>query len=90
MQLDPQTLPQHSMYRLLIGCVVPQPIAWVSSRSDTGVPTLAPFRFFMEVCGDQPTIAFSSGRHEGNKKDTIHNIEYTGDFVRYCATAVCW
>ena len=81
MQLDPQTPPQHSIYRLLIGCVVPRPIAWVSSRSATGVPNLAPFSFFMGLCGDPPTSAFSSGRREGNKKDTIHNIEHTGDFV---------
>ncbi len=81
MQLDPQTLSQHDVYRLLIGCVVPRPIAWVSSVGEDDVPNLAPFSFFMGVCGDPPTIAFSSGRREGNKKDTVHNIEHTGDFV---------
>ncbi len=34
MQIDPQTAPQQSIYKLLIGCVVPRPIAWVSSLSD--------------------------------------------------------
>lgn len=81
MQLDPQTLTPHSVYRLLIGCVVPRPIAWVSSVSEDRVANLAPFSFFMGVCGDPPTIAFSSGRREGNKKDTVINIEHTRDFV---------
>jgi flavin reductase (DIM6/NTAB) family NADH-FMN oxidoreductase RutF len=81
MQLDVQTLAPHDIYRLLIGCVVPRPIAWVSSVGETGVQNLAPFSFFMGVCGDPPTIAFSSGRRQGAKKDTVRNIEHTGDFV---------
>jgi flavin reductase (DIM6/NTAB) family NADH-FMN oxidoreductase RutF len=81
MQLDPQTLPQQSIYKLLIGSVVPRPIAWVSTISDDGIFNLAPFSFFMGVCGDPPTIAFSSGRREHGKKDTIRNLEHSGDFV---------
>jgi flavin reductase (DIM6/NTAB) family NADH-FMN oxidoreductase RutF len=81
MQIDPQTAPQQSIYKLLIGCVVPRPIAWVSSLGEDDAPNLAPFSFFMAVCNDPPTIAFSSGRRAGNKKDTVRNIEYTQDFV---------
>lgn len=81
MQLDPHTLPQQSVYKLLIGCVVPRPIAWVSTIDAAGVPNVAPFSFFMGVCNDPPTIAFASGRREGSKKDTVRNVEYTGDFV---------
>jgi flavin reductase (DIM6/NTAB) family NADH-FMN oxidoreductase RutF len=81
MQIDPQTAPQQSIYKLLIGCVVPRPIAWVSSLGEDGIPNLAPFSFFMAVCNDPPTIAFSSGRRAGNKKDTVRNLEYTQDFV---------
>lgn len=81
MQIDPQTAPQQSIYKLLIGCVVPRPIAWVSSLSDDGIPNLAPFSFFMAVCNDPPTLAFSSGRRAGAKKDTVRNIEHTQDFV---------
>jgi flavin reductase (DIM6/NTAB) family NADH-FMN oxidoreductase RutF len=81
MQIDPQTAPQQSIYKLLIGCVVPRPIAWVSSLSDDGIPNLAPFSFFMAVCNDPPTLAFSSGRRAGDKKDTVCNIEHTQDFV---------
>ena len=81
MQIDPQTAPQQSIYKLLIGCVVPRPIAWVSSLSADGIANLAPFSFFMAVCNDPPTLAFSSGRRAGNKKDTVQNIEHSQDFV---------
>jgi flavin reductase (DIM6/NTAB) family NADH-FMN oxidoreductase RutF len=81
MQIDPQTAVQQSIYKLLIGCVVPRPIAWVSSLSVDGVANLAPFSFFMAVCNDPPTVAFSSGKRAGNKKDTVRNIESTQDFV---------
>jgi flavin reductase (DIM6/NTAB) family NADH-FMN oxidoreductase RutF len=81
MQIDPLTAPQQSIYKLLIGCVVPRPIAWVSSLSEDGIPNLAPFSFFMAVCNDPPTLAFSSGRRAGNTKDTVRNIESTQDFV---------
>ena len=81
MQFDPQIVAPQSIYKLLIGCVVPRPIAWVSSLSDDALPNLAPFSFFMAVCNNPPTLAFSSGRREGNQKDTVRNIEYTQDFV---------
>jgi flavin reductase (DIM6/NTAB) family NADH-FMN oxidoreductase RutF len=81
MQFDPQIVAPQSIYKLLIGCVVPRPIAWVSSLSEDTVPNLAPFSFFMAVCNNPPTLAFSSGRREDKKKDTVRNIEYTQDFV---------
>lgn len=81
MQFDPQIVAPQSIYKLLIGCVVPRPIAWVSSLSEEAIPNLAPFSFFMAVCNNPPTLAFSSGRREDKKKDTVRNIEYTQDFV---------
>ena len=81
MQFDPHIVAPQSIYKLLIGCVVPRPIAWVSSLSEDAIPNLAPFSFFMAVCNNPPTLAFSSGRREDKKKDTVRNIEYTQDFV---------
>jgi len=81
MELDPQAIGIAASYKLLIGCVVPRPIAWVSTIAADDVPNLAPFSFFMGVCNDPPTIAFSSGRRETGKKDTVNNLEHTGDFV---------
>lgn len=81
MQLDPRTMRPESTYKLLIGCVVPRPIAWVSTVSADGVNNLAPFSFFMGVCQEPPTIAFSSGPRAQDRKDTVRNAEHTGDFV---------
>src|ERR671925_1272215 len=81
MQFDPQLMERQAIYKLLIGCVVPRPIAWVSSISEDTIANIAPFSFFMAVCNDPPTLAFSSGRREDKKKDTVRNIEYTQDFV---------
>lgn len=81
MQLDPGTMSAESIYKLLIGCVVPRPIAWVSTVGADGVHNLAPFSFFMGVCQDPPAIAFSAGRRAGGRKDTVRNVEHTGEFV---------
>jgi len=81
MELDPKSVSTIALYKLLIGCVVPRPIAWVSTVGEDGVNNLAPFSFFMGVCPDPPTIAFSAGPRDGEKKDTIRNLEHTGDFV---------
>lgn len=81
MELDPKAIGETAAYKLLIGCVVPRPIAWVSTADRAGVRNLAPFSFFMGVCGDPPTIAFSSGPRDGAHKDTVRNLEASGDFV---------
>jgi flavin reductase (DIM6/NTAB) family NADH-FMN oxidoreductase RutF len=81
MELDPRILGDAAAYKLLIGCVVPRPIAWVSTVDAAGVRNLAPFSFFMGVCGEPPTIAFSSGPRDGGHKDTVRNVERSGEFV---------
>ena len=68
--------------RVFTGVIVPRPIAFVSSMSADGYVNLAPYSFFNAVSYDPPTIVFSSSRHVGNKqKDTLANIEETGEFV---------
>lgn len=57
--------------------VVPRPIAWVSTRDAAGVGNLAPHSYFITLCDVPPVLGFvSSGR-----KDTLRNIEATGDYV---------
>jgi flavin reductase (DIM6/NTAB) family NADH-FMN oxidoreductase RutF len=87
-EIDPRTLSPGAAYKLLIGCVVPRPIAWVSTIGPDGVNNLAPFSFFMGVCNDPPMLAFSAGPRSaefaggiGGAKDTVRNIEATGGFV---------
>ena len=81
MQIDPQTLDGTAVYKLLIGSVVPRPIAWVSSVDGAGVANLAPFSYFMAITAEPPTIAFSCSPREGAKKDTLRNIEGARAFV---------
>ena len=81
MQLDPQALEPTAVYKLLISSVVPRPIAWVSSVDPAGVANLAPFSYFMAITDSPPTIAFSCSPRAAGKKDTLRNVEATGEFV---------
>lgn len=69
-------------YRLLTSLVIPRPIAWVSTVSAEGAPNLAPYSFFNLVTGSPPTVMVSIGRRRtGEPKDTLVNVEATGEFV---------
>lgn len=82
-QLDPQALGQRETYKLLIGCVVPRPIAWVSTIDLAGVRNLAPFSFFNAIGSNPPAISISISYVDGldPRKDTLRNICDTGEFV---------
>lgn len=85
MIFDPAAETPQNIYKLLIGAVVPRPIALVSSLSADGIPNLAPFSFFNAVCANPPLLCFAVSRPgqgaESVKKDTLANIEATGEFV---------
>jgi len=82
-QLDPHTLGQRETYKLLIGCVVPRPIAWVSTVDLAGARNLAPFSFFNAIGSNPPAISISVSYVDGidQRKDTLRNISDTGEFV---------
>jgi flavin reductase (DIM6/NTAB) family NADH-FMN oxidoreductase RutF len=71
------------VYRLMTAMIVPRPIAFVSSLSREGVRNLAPFSFFTAVSANPPVVCFSPMIRgaDGSKKDTLLNIEATGEFV---------
>jgi len=81
--VDPSSMPWRDAYKLMIGSIVPRPIAWVSTVSKEGVRNLAPFSFFTVVAAEPMTVCFSPMRRgsDGSKKDTLVNIEETGEFV---------
>ena len=84
MILDPDDLGPRDVYKLLIGSVVPRPIAWTSTVSREGRRNLAPFSFFTVASRNPPTLCISIGpRTEGDRptKDTLDNIRETGDLV---------
>jgi flavin reductase (DIM6/NTAB) family NADH-FMN oxidoreductase RutF len=61
-------------------CIVPRPIAWVSSVHPDGAINLAPFSFFNGLASDPPMvmIAFTGYHQDGGEKDTLHNIKTSG------------
>ena len=80
MKIDPKTF--EGFNRVITGVVVPRPIAFVSTISPEGVLNVAPYSFFNVVSYNPATVIFSSSRHAGDKrKDTLANIENTGEFV---------
>lgn len=76
MQLDPKTLNVAERYKLLIGCIVPRPIAFVSTLSLDDVPNIAPFSFFAGVGSNPMTLLFCpANTPEGGEKDTLRNCK---------------
>lgn len=75
-------------YNPLKACVAPRPIGWLTTLSQAGVVNLAPFSFFNLLSYDPPFVMFSAGVHEldGGRKDTVSNVEATGEFVYNMAT----
>lgn len=62
-------------FKTLLSCVMPRPIAWVSTISADGVPNLAPFSFFNGVGSNPTAVIFSPcTRADGTLKDTILNL----------------
>ena len=80
MRINPKNF--EGFNRVLTGVVVPRPIAFVSSVSADGIVNLAPFSFFNAMAYDPATIVLGISRNAGWKaKDTLANIEATGEFV---------
>lgn len=84
-EIDPKTLDAESSYKLLVGVVVPRPIAWVTTRSEAGLVNLAPFSAFTFVAPKPPMLAISVGRKGRTYKDTARNILVTEEFVVHIA-----
>ncbi len=86
MEIDPAQIEIADRYKLLVGSVIPRPIAFVSTVSADGRPNLAPYSFFCGVGSNPMMIAFCPANEpDGADKDTLHNIDPevggTGEFV---------
>ena len=57
--------------------VAPRPIGWISSLDGQGRPNLAPYSFFNAVSARPHIVMFASA----GEKDSVTNVEATGDFV---------
>ena len=70
---------RHDPFNSIVG---PRPIGWISTRSASGQNNLAPYSFFNAFNYVPPIICFSSIGY----KDTVRNVEQTGEFVWNLAT----
>jgi flavin reductase (DIM6/NTAB) family NADH-FMN oxidoreductase RutF len=69
-------------FKTLLSCVLPRPIAFVSSISADGIGNLAPFSFFNGVGSNPPAVIFSPAtKADGTDKDTVVNVRATREFV---------
>lgn len=82
MDLKLAELPRLERYKLLIGLVIPRPIAWISTRSENGVANCAPFSFFNVFSEDPPLCVIGiNPRSDGALKHSLKNIRRTREFV---------
>jgi len=81
----PEELGVLDIYKLLTGSVVPRPIAWVTTVSETQVVNLAPFSCFTFLSSMPPMLGFSVGPRRGDRKDTARNIRLASEFVVHIA-----
>jgi flavin reductase (DIM6/NTAB) family NADH-FMN oxidoreductase RutF len=81
--LDPAQIAPSDIYKLMIGMIVPRPIAFVSTVDAAGIRNLAPFSYFTACSSNPPVVCFcTSVRSEPRPyKDTLNNVEATGEFV---------
>ena len=78
----PSEMPPREAYALLISCVAPRPIAWVSTCAPDGGTNLAPFSFFNAGGANPVSVVFScTNFRDGRPKDTLRNVQATGEFV---------
>ena len=64
----------HDPFNSIVG---PRAIGWISTKSRAGVCNLAPYSFFNAFNYIPPIIGFSSIDY----KDTVRNVQETGEFV---------
>ncbi len=81
--IDPAQHDPGDIYKLMIGVIVPRPIAFVSSIDANGVRNLAPFSYFTGCSTNPPVVCFCAAVRSGPRpyKDTLLNIKATGEFV---------
>lgn len=79
--IDPTTNTERDNYKLLIGSIIPRPIAFVTSLSDDNVLNGAPFSYFNIVSSNPPMISLAIQRSGGRQKDTARNIVGKREFV---------
>jgi flavin reductase (DIM6/NTAB) family NADH-FMN oxidoreductase RutF len=84
MEFDLENSPGPVTYKLLIGLVVPRPIALITSLDEQGLLNAAPFSAYNYFCTDPPIVGIGVTNRTTDvlvPKDTARNIRRTGEFV---------
>lgn len=83
MELTPSTVAWNSVYKIMIGSIVPRPIGWISTVNSEGKRNLAPFSFFTAASANPPHVVFCPmiRTRDGEPKDTLRYVRETGEFV---------
>ncbi|HVT99160.1 MAG TPA: flavin reductase family protein [Acidobacteriaceae bacterium] len=83
LRVDPEGTAPEKIYKLMIGVIVPRPIAFVSSVDEHGIRNLAPFSYFTGCSTNPPVVCFVTAVRSGPRpsKDTLHNVLATNEFV---------
>jgi flavin reductase (DIM6/NTAB) family NADH-FMN oxidoreductase RutF len=84
MEIDLSTLSGTQQYLWMIGCIVPRPIAWITTINEHGVVNLAPFSFFNGVSSEPPIVSVAIG-HRNPMKDTLRNVLANNEAVIHIA-----
>ncbi|MGD9738206.1 MAG: flavin reductase family protein [Bauldia sp.] len=79
-------LTQREKYKVLIGTVMPRPIAFVTTVSPEGIANAGAFSFFNILTHDPAILAIGIENYEDMRlKDTARNIRETGEFTVHIA-----
>ena len=81
MKIEMKDLDRQQSHDLIGNSIAPLPVTLISTIAQDGTHNAAPFSFVAPVCSKPPVICVSFGLRQGQKKDTLRNIEFSHDFV---------
>ncbi|MFX3636522.1 MAG: flavin reductase family protein [Candidatus Pristimantibacillus sp.] len=85
--IDPTSISERDNYKLLIGSIIPRPIAFVTTLSSSGVVNAAPYSYFNIITANPPMVSIAVQRRNGAMKDTSRNALERGEFVVHISDA---
>lgn len=81
LSIDASMNTERENYKLLIGTIIPRPIAFVTTLNEDGSINGAPFSYFNVISSNPPLVSLSIQRRKGEMKDTTRNILREKEFV---------
>ena len=83
MEIDIAEKSWQSIYKVMIGSILPRPIGWISTIDSEGRHNLAPFSFFNAICANPPHVMLGTNIRgsDRSEKDTLRNLRSTREFV---------